>query len=135
MRGDGGAFSGEDDGDHRHGDQRRRQLHDAEQECREREQTGAGNALDHERDADQQHLDERDADHALRDGSNGGRAQLGDLRTPLRPGMREKMRTALRLPLSPKAMKMPAMISAAMNIKKADADAGDRSQQGPGCTP
>ena len=45
-----------------------------------------GTPFDQKRDADQQHLNERDADHALRDGANGGGTQFGDRRSPLRSG-------------------------------------------------
>jgi hypothetical protein len=61
-------------------------LHDAEQQHRQREQSRAWNALEDEANADQQHLDERDAHHALRDGANGRDAQFGDLRAVVGTG-------------------------------------------------
>jgi hypothetical protein len=62
------------------------QLRDAEEEYRQREQTRAGDPLDQEGNADQQHLNERDADDALSNGPNGGRTQRGHLRPPVGSG-------------------------------------------------
>ncbi|MNZ31938.1 hypothetical protein D3C78_492560 [compost metagenome] len=78
------TVSGEGEDDHRNGNQGRWQLHDAQQQYRQGQQACTGNALEYQAGTHQQHLNEGDTDHTQRHCANGGGAQYGDARAPVR---------------------------------------------------
>ncbi|MCY1404553.1 hypothetical protein D9M71_197640 [compost metagenome] len=61
-------------------------MHDPHQQRNHRQQSGTGDAHEHETHTDQQHLNERDAYHALGHRADGCGAELGDAWAALRSG-------------------------------------------------
>ena len=118
-------------GDRRQRDDQRRHLRDAEHEHDHRQHAGQRHAGDEQHDADQDGLDEGDADHALGDGADRRHRQLDEPGAALGADDAREDRPLLASPASPNAMMIAGDDERRDEREHAAADAGHHGQAPP----